>query len=169
MAGDIVYVKPGVYNEGMKFSSFVQYMNMTNRVLITKEVDLEATGNKADTIIEGYISEQDGSNGCGTDEKPYNTLQKAVNMATNDWTLIHARRGEYNSGGNMVSNLYSRVDFTQNPAFRVLLRTEYGPTSGIICLISVTTFCTIYRWIHASMRRMFRSACGYRKTKEEMK
>ena len=130
MAGDIVYVKPGVYNEGMKFSSFVQYMNMTNRVLITKEVDLEATGNKADTIIEGYISEQDGSNGCGTDEKPYNTLQKAVNMATNDWTLIHARRGEYNSGGNMVSNLYSRVDFTQNPAFRVLLRAEYGPTSG---------------------------------------
>ena len=66
VAGDTVYVKPGLYNEGMKLSNFANY-NMTNRVSITKAVHLKAVGKKADTVILGHLSEQDPETGCGKD------------------------------------------------------------------------------------------------------
>jgi len=66
-------------------------------------------------------------NGDGTSDAPYQTLQKAVDVATNDYTIIHARRGDYDVGGRAVGNLLSRVDFTGNTELHVLLRAEEGP------------------------------------------
>ena len=63
-AGDTVYVKPGVYDEGMKKDNFSH--SMTNRVFISKPVHLKAIGKKSDTVIAGHISEQDPVTGCGT-------------------------------------------------------------------------------------------------------
>ena len=69
-------------------------------------------------------SDEDGD---GSESAPYQTLQKAVDEATADYTIIHARRGDYASGGKTVSNLLSRVDFTGNTKLHVLLRAEEGP------------------------------------------
>ena len=66
-------------------------------------------------------------NGDGSALAPYKTLQKAVDVATNDYTIIHARRGDYDVGGRAVSNMLSRVDFTGNTELHVLLRAEEGP------------------------------------------
>lgn len=69
-AGDTVYVKPGLYNEGMTLDNFYKgtiSTRMTNRVFITKAVHLKAVGKKADTVIAGFVSEQDTVTGCDTD------------------------------------------------------------------------------------------------------
>ena len=65
-------------------------------------------------------------NGTGSAQAPYKTLQKAVDLSV-DYTIIHAQSGEYNSGGKIVSNLLSRVDFTGDTELHVLLRAEEGP------------------------------------------
>ena len=65
-------------------------------------------------------------NGTGSAQTPYKTLQKAVDSSV-DYTIIHARSGDYDAGGRAVSNLLSRVDFTGNTSVHVLLRAEEGP------------------------------------------
>ena len=72
--------------------------------------------------------------GDGTETAPYQTLQKAVDSVETDYTIIHARRGEYASGGNIWSNLLCRVDFyTGKNDTHILLRAEEGPEVTAIC------------------------------------
>ena len=78
----------------------------------------------------------DGSDiyGDGTEAAPYQTLQKAVNSVDTNYTIIHAKRGEYASGGNVWSNLLCRVDFyTDKNDTYILLRAEEGPEVTAIC------------------------------------
>lgn len=65
-AGDTVYVKRGVYDEKMKVSTFSNY-NMTNRVYVTKAVNLIAVDAKDETVIKGYLSPGDEADGMGKD------------------------------------------------------------------------------------------------------
>lgn len=72
--------------------------------------------------------------GDGTELAPYQTLQKAVDSVDTDYTIIHAKRGEYASGGNEWSNLLCRVDFyTGKNDKHILLRAEEGPDVTAIC------------------------------------
>ena len=64
--GDTVYVKRGVYDEKMKVSTFSNY-NMTNRVYVTKTVNLIAVDAKDGTVIKGYLSPGDEVDGMGKD------------------------------------------------------------------------------------------------------
>lgn len=50
--------------------------------------------------------------GDGSEEKPYQTLQKAVDAVTTSYTLIRARRGDYKTGGQVCAGLMTRVDMT---------------------------------------------------------
>ena len=73
-------------------------------------------------------------NGDGTESAPYQTLQKAVDSVDTDYTIIHAKRGDYASGGNMWSNLLCRVDFyTGKNDMHILLRADEGPSATAIC------------------------------------
>ena len=72
--------------------------------------------------------------GKGTEDAPYQTLQKAVDSVVADYTIIRAKRGDYAFGGNVWSNLLNRVDFfsTKND-MHILLRSEKGPDVTSIC------------------------------------
>ena len=50
--------------------------------------------------------------GDGSEEKPYQSLQKAVDSAAKSYTLIRARRGDYKTGGQVCAGLMTRVDMT---------------------------------------------------------
>ena len=68
-------------------------------------------------------SDEDGD---GSFEKPFETLQKAVDSVTASTTLIHARRGDYRKGGKAHDGLMARVSF-QGCDKAILLRAEEGP------------------------------------------
>ena len=93
-------------------------------VVRTKDVDAKYAA--AEIWVDPSSAGSD-ADGDGSALAPYKTLQKAVDMATNDYTIIHARRGDYDAGGRAVSNLLSRVDFTANTELHVQLRAEEGP------------------------------------------
>ena len=88
--------------------------------------DIDAKYAAAEIWVDPSSAGSD-ENGDGSAQAPYKTLQKAVDVATNDHTIIHARRGDYDAGGRAVSNLLSRVDFTGDTTLHVLLRAEEGP------------------------------------------
>jgi hypothetical protein len=72
--------------------------------------------------------------GDGTENAPYQTLQKAVDSVVADYTIIRAKRGDYASGGNVWSNLLNRVDFfSAKNDMHILLRSEEGPDVTSIC------------------------------------
>lgn len=50
--------------------------------------------------------------GDGSEEKPYQSLQKAVDSVTKNYTIIRARRGDYKTGGQVCKGLMTRVDMT---------------------------------------------------------
>ena len=93
-------------------------------VVRTKDVDAKYAA--AEIWVDPSSAGSD-ADGDGSALAPYKTLQKAVDVATNDYTIIHARRGDYDTGGRAVSNLLSRVDFTGDTMLHVLLRAEEGP------------------------------------------
>ena len=106
--GDTVYVKRGVYDEGMKYSNFSNF-NMTNRVFITKPVHLKAVDGKAVTTIAGYVSEQDSVTGCGTDSiRCIGIASSATGTTIEDFTFRDGRttntsgsNREYRRGGGI--------------------------------------------------------------------
>ncbi len=74
------------------------------------------------------------ADGDGTESAPYQTLQKAVDSVVSDYTIIHAKRGDYASGGNVWSNLLCRVDlYTGKNDMHILLRADEGPSATAIC------------------------------------
>ncbi len=78
--------------------------------------------------------------GDGTELAPYQTLQKAVDAVDTDYTIIHAKRGDYASGGNTWSNFLNRVDFyTGKNDMHILLRAEEGSAVTAICGASDAT------------------------------
>ena len=109
-AGDTVYVKPGVYDEGMKNDGF-KY-SMTNRVFISKPVHLKALGKKADTVITGYVSEQDERNGCGInsircvgiDAAAMGTIIEGFTFRNGRSTNISNSNRAYRRGGGVYYN-----------------------------------------------------------------
>ena len=77
--------------------------------------------------------------GNGTEDAPYQTLQKAVDSVVADYTIIRAKRGDYASGGNVWSSLLNRVDFYSNKNdMHILLRSEEGPAVTSICGANVS-------------------------------
>ncbi len=86
---------------------------------------LEAKYAKAEIWVDPSLAGSD-ENGDGSVSAPYQTLQKAVDATTEDYTIIRARRGDYGDGGKTISNLVSRVDFTEKKDLYVLLRAEEG-------------------------------------------
>ena len=69
--------------------------------------------------------------GDGSEEKPYQSLQKAVDSVAKSYTLIRARRGDYKTGGQVCAGLMTRVDMTGlgvNGSKRVVkILAEEGP------------------------------------------
>ena len=69
---------------------------MTNTLrLATKEIWLSPDG--------------DDDNGDGTEEHPYQTLQKGRDAATTDYTFVHCKGGTYDKGGSFYWGVTNRV------------------------------------------------------------
>lgn len=65
--------------------------------------------------------------GDGSETNAYETIQYALNMVSNDFTVIRAKRGDYRKGGMATHGLMSRVNFNASSSKHILVRAEEGP------------------------------------------
>ena len=100
-AGDTVYVKPGVYDDGGKVDPTY---GISNRVYIaTKGVILKAAGKKDEVHIVGRhdpLMEDSGEYGCGTNTVRCICVNGAAGTVIEGFTLRDGATAESGRGGN---------------------------------------------------------------------
>ena len=104
--------------------------NRTMRVVLPLKTSLaEMTYTLNYAAAEIWTDPVNGSDetGDGSEANAYETIQHALEMASKNYTVIRAKRGDYRKGGMASNGLMSRVNFNVTTATHVLVRAEEGP------------------------------------------
>ena len=125
--------------ESTVYYSPVKNTNKVHMFAPPKGGILKVAANYAEYEIWADASVEDGAEMDGTNEKPYNTLQGAVEAAMKiqfpsgmkKYVVIKAKPGRYDKGGMMWGGVSNRVAVTSTAAY-VRLLAEEGPENTFI-------------------------------------
>ena len=117
------YVRPGY--DFLLYAGFARVIPPARSTfdLVTYSPKYAAADLWVDPTAAG--SDEDGD---GSAQKPFKTLQKAVDSVEVPLTVIHAKPGDYSEGGRKYSGLMSRVSFQGIDSNSVLMKAEEGPS-----------------------------------------